>query len=352
MSRKSGLKADYFISYATKDKGWAIWIGWMLEEEGRSVILQEWDFTPGRNFVLEMDRATRDSEHTIAVLTPNYLASHFTHPEWAAAFAKDPKGEEQALVPIRVEECVLDGLLAQVVYLDLVNKTEEEARTAVSQMVRGSRLKPVDEPKYPGQIHDSEPETPVFPVEEEGFLDFVERGVEDLQKGNESALAFAKNVEGLGKSASEHASRFQAVTPGRGQLQEFRKVSRSAAGGMSSFSELALVQLREMAVAYESGFGAWSSALAMLPEFGEVDEHLINENQLSLEKVLHSIPRAREATAGLRDSVGRLPRVDGVFALARKRAAGVLDQGVRALDRVEFLAKRANDQGESLLHGS
>jgi hypothetical protein len=60
-----------------------------LREAEYSVVIQASDFGPGANFVLEMDRATREAERTIAVLSPDYLTALFTHPEWAATFAKD-----------------------------------------------------------------------------------------------------------------------------------------------------------------------------------------------------------------------------------------------------------------------
>ena len=49
-----------------------------------------------------------------------YLESSFTQPEWAAAFAQDPQGKKQKLVPIRIAACELTGLLAPIVYLDFV----------------------------------------------------------------------------------------------------------------------------------------------------------------------------------------------------------------------------------------
>lgn len=349
MTSKRDRKADYFISYATDDASWAVWLGWIIEEGGRSVILQEWDFAPGSNFVLEMDRAARESEHTIAVLTPNYLASHYTHPEWAAAFAQDSAGMDKALIPIRVEECVLEGLLAQVVHVDLVGRGEDEARAVISQVLSESRMKPVDRPAYPGLVHKHEPQPPPFPIEEEGLLDLVERGVADLRRGNCAVLDFARGVEALGDSAREHAARFRAVGPGATQLQAYRQVSRSAAAAMNRFSNAGEPQLKTMATAYESGFGAWASAMGLLPEFGEIDKEMIRENMRSLDGLLASIPTARKSTAGLRDVTARLPRVDGVFATARRRAAEVLDRGVRALDRVEFLAKTVHERGQALV---
>ena len=83
---------DFFISYTGVDRGWAEWIAWTLEEAGFSVVLQAWDFlAPGSNFVLEMQRAAVGASRTIAVLSPDYLTSHFAAPEWAAALAGDPR---------------------------------------------------------------------------------------------------------------------------------------------------------------------------------------------------------------------------------------------------------------------
>ncbi len=58
-----------------------------------------------------MHGAAEQAERTVALLSPDYLAAEFTHPEWAAAFARDPKGEKALLVPVVVRECDLPGLL-------------------------------------------------------------------------------------------------------------------------------------------------------------------------------------------------------------------------------------------------
>lgn len=47
---------DFFISYNKADRTWAEWIAWQLEEARYSVVVQAWDFRPGSNFVLEMQR--------------------------------------------------------------------------------------------------------------------------------------------------------------------------------------------------------------------------------------------------------------------------------------------------------
>jgi hypothetical protein len=87
---------DFFISYTRADKKWAEWIAWQLEEAQYSIILQAWDFQLGMNFVLEMDKATKVARCTLVILSPDYLSSQYTQPEWAEAFRRDPKSEKGA----------------------------------------------------------------------------------------------------------------------------------------------------------------------------------------------------------------------------------------------------------------
>jgi TIR domain len=100
---------DFFISYNRADKTWAEWIGWTLETAGYEVRIDAWDFRPGGNFALEMQRAIVESRKTIAVLSESYLNAVYVHPEWAAAFAADPLGVERKLIPVKVRECKPTG---------------------------------------------------------------------------------------------------------------------------------------------------------------------------------------------------------------------------------------------------
>ncbi|WP_310565329.1 toll/interleukin-1 receptor domain-containing protein [Hydrogenophaga sp.] len=141
---------DFFISYNQADKGWAEWIAWQLEAAGFQVVIQAWDFRQGGNFVLDMQRAVEAAQRTIVVLSPDFLASRFTAPEWAAAFAQDPTGRTGRLLPVRVRECQPSGLLAQIVYIDLVGLPDRaQAREQLLKGVTQGRAKPDAEPDMP-----------------------------------------------------------------------------------------------------------------------------------------------------------------------------------------------------------
>ena len=64
MTTDPAPKKDFFISYNKADKAWAEWIAWQLKEAGYTVIIQAWDFRPGSNFILEMQKAAAGSDES------------------------------------------------------------------------------------------------------------------------------------------------------------------------------------------------------------------------------------------------------------------------------------------------
>ena len=150
---------DFFISYATPDGAWAEWVAWILEENGYMVHLQAWDFLPGKNFALEMQKGATECDRTIAILSDNYLAADFTQPEWAAAFSQDPQSQASRLISIRVSDCKPTGLLRPIIYIDTVGKAEADAERSILEGIAAvlkSRAKPDQRPPFP-RSQPSEP---------------------------------------------------------------------------------------------------------------------------------------------------------------------------------------------------
>ena len=161
---KTSEQKDFFISYNRTDKDWAEWLAWQLEGAGYSTIIQSWDFKPGGNFVLDMQKAAVNCKRTLAVLSPNYLSSNFTAPEWAAAFVLDSTSQNQKLLPVRVKECNPPGLLSPIVYIDLVGKNATAARKLLLEAVKEGRLKPARPVPYPGEKAGKKVTPPPFPA--------------------------------------------------------------------------------------------------------------------------------------------------------------------------------------------
>lgn len=154
---------DFFISRSGADSAWAEWIAWHLEKAEYTTIVQDWDFGAGRNFVREMHEATKKAKRTIALLSPDYFESEFTFSEWSAAFKKDPTGKKGLLVPVRVRECDPEGLLGQIIYIDLVGLKEHDAEEALLNGVKQERTKTQTKPAYPGVLEPMTDRKPPFP---------------------------------------------------------------------------------------------------------------------------------------------------------------------------------------------
>jgi tetratricopeptide (TPR) repeat protein len=152
---------DFFISYNQADRAWAEWIASKLEDEGYTCIIQVWDFRPGGNFVLDMHHAAIGAQRIIAVLSPDYLNALYTQPEWAAAFVQDPTSKDGMLLPVRVRECKPGGVLAAIVYIDLVALDESKACTTLLAGVKRTRAKPAGPLPFPGGA-SSTPKLPVI----------------------------------------------------------------------------------------------------------------------------------------------------------------------------------------------
>jgi tetratricopeptide (TPR) repeat protein len=220
-------RKHFFISYNSADRTWAEWIAWQLEDAGYTTVLQAWDFRPGSNFVLEMQQAVMEAERTIAVLSPDHLTALYTQSEWAAAFVQDPTGEKGTFLPICVRKCDLEGLLGPIIYIDLVEMEEADAKKALLDGVRRERSKPKFAPAFPHEAERSVTARPGFPgalppiwnVPHHRNPNFTgrEKLINDLRNTLKSKKpgSFAQAINGLGgigktQVAIEYAHRYAA----------------------------------------------------------------------------------------------------------------------------------------------
>jgi len=252
--------SSFFISYTQADRQWAEWIGWQLEAKEYTTVIQAWDFRPGKNFVEEMDHALRKADCVMAVLSTDYLEKRFTTDEWTAAYRKGN------LLPVRVRECDPTGLLGSLIFIDLVGKSESEARQALLDGVKQKRAKPTSAPPFPSVAAQKGREAPRFP----GTLPRI-WNVPHLQNpnftGREEILTRLKET----LTSGQPAAITQAIT-GLGGVGKTQLALEYAYREMQSYDTIWWVQAEDSAK-LAADYAALATPLD-LPEREERDQRL------------------------------------------------------------------------------
>ncbi|MBU0519397.1 TIR domain-containing protein [bacterium] len=214
---------DFFISHSGRDVMWAEWIAWQLQDGGYTVVLDKWHFEVGSNIPLEMQDAMQTCKRKIVVLSENYLGGTYTHPEWAAVFWADPQGKARKMVPIRIDDCKPDGLLAPLLQIDIRGLDAEHARAKIlEELKRGvpdsepifptgmQTAEPIGTKRYPGKLPEiwniSSLRNPNFT----GRSELLDQLREYLVKDRTTALTALSGLGGIGKTqvALEYTYRY------------------------------------------------------------------------------------------------------------------------------------------------
>lgn len=135
---------DFFVSYTGSDLNYATWVAEILEQENYTVTIQAWDFRPGDNFVSKINEALLECQKLVVILSENYLKSKWCEAEWTSKLAEQIKLNERRIIPIRIEPVDLKGLLSPIVYIDIVDKSENEAKDEILNGIKNDSIRKSD----------------------------------------------------------------------------------------------------------------------------------------------------------------------------------------------------------------
>ncbi|GAA1865238.1 FxSxx-COOH system tetratricopeptide repeat protein [Asanoa iriomotensis] len=140
---------DLFVSHAGRDRSWAEWVAWELQEAGYDVELDLWDWEVGENFVEKMRDALEHAERMIALFSAAYFEpERHTSPE-LTAYLSDRGPARKRILPVRIENVTPPLLYRPLLSVDLFGVPEDEARRRMLAAVRG-RQRPDGRPEFPG----------------------------------------------------------------------------------------------------------------------------------------------------------------------------------------------------------
>jgi tetratricopeptide (TPR) repeat protein len=127
--RAEGAEIDFFISRRGASAAVAQEVAQTLIDSGYTCTVQDFDISYSANFLAAMHDALKRARHLIVLLTKDYDQSDFTLAEVTNFLAAAVRARgERRLVVLRVDDCEPVGLLAGIVYADLVGVADPEAR--------------------------------------------------------------------------------------------------------------------------------------------------------------------------------------------------------------------------------
>lgn len=125
---------DFFIHYKNDNADDACRIAKFLEEAGYSVNVEQWNYPAGTLFPHELERAGKEAGKMVALLSPEYVEALLSKLEWAMVFMDKIGGGK--VVPVRVEQFQLPGMLRSLKCIDLTGLCDIKAKEI---LVRGIR---------------------------------------------------------------------------------------------------------------------------------------------------------------------------------------------------------------------
>jgi hypothetical protein len=220
-----------FITCTGRDRPWAEWARWHLEEAGFATEFGDVDWEPGANLIEAAHRALHPDNPLLVLLSAAYLDRERTAAdEWTTRLAQRRTDPKAGLIPLRVENVDLSGgLWAPIVTRDVFGLAPDEAAQVLVDAVRQvagprgrGRRSPVP-PAYPDDTiaADAGPRPPGtslpavwnLPRRNPDFTGrdgMLNRLHDELRGGNRVAVQALHGLGGVGKTqlALEYAHRF------------------------------------------------------------------------------------------------------------------------------------------------
>jgi tetratricopeptide (TPR) repeat protein len=148
--------AEIFVSYTSKDRDWAFWIGQELEKLGHVPRIDAWENSGGDNIMAWMLARLQNANHVLCVISEDYFKGPFASAEFQAALWTAQKQRRNFLLPVRIADCPLHYLLDPLKRCDLFEMEEEDAREELAEFLKPAG-KPSAPKEFPGHVASSAP---------------------------------------------------------------------------------------------------------------------------------------------------------------------------------------------------
>ena len=169
MPDTSDFAFDVFLSHSAKDKELVRSLAQRLHQDGLKVWFDDWVLKPGDSIPAKIEEGLEQSRVLVLCMSANAFGSDWAKLESGIFRFRDPQNKERRFIPLRLDDGVIKGSLAQFVYIDwrrTERKREYRKLLAACRPSRESSATPEPIMEFGGPVDAVTPE----PKAEEGFL--------------------------------------------------------------------------------------------------------------------------------------------------------------------------------------
>jgi hypothetical protein len=110
-----------FISYSSRDKGFATWVGTDLRAAGHTPWFDEWDIRVGESIPERISQGLSEADFVAVVLSEHSTESKWVEREWHAKYWNEVKSGRIHVLPLLLRDCDIPELLKTKKYADFRN---------------------------------------------------------------------------------------------------------------------------------------------------------------------------------------------------------------------------------------
>jgi hypothetical protein len=116
--------ANVFICHASEDKAAARAVASAMARLGAEVWFDEWEIKVGQSIVQRINHALGKISHLVVLLSENSVKKPWVHKELSAALMRQLSQDCISILPLRLDECSIPPILADIKYADGRNGIE------------------------------------------------------------------------------------------------------------------------------------------------------------------------------------------------------------------------------------
>lgn len=130
-----------FLSHNQKDKPVVEQVAMRLAQifGSDNVFYDAWSIQPGDSIIGKMNEGLEKVQYFFLFVSANSLSSEMVKLEWQTALMKATSGRCK-IIPVRLDESLLPGILMQTLYLDLYNNGLEITIRQIVEVVQGKNI--------------------------------------------------------------------------------------------------------------------------------------------------------------------------------------------------------------------